>query len=113
MAEMETYPAVRTGDGDILEARAVPVEERVHPAQKPLGLVMRLIEKSVQPGASIVDPFCGSGTTLAAAKTLGVWYLGCDIEEAYVQDARERVRNTQMLLPGLMMGQAEMTLGGD
>lgn len=39
----------------------------------------------------VVDPFCGSGTTLAAAKKLGRRWLGVEVDEAHVETARSRV----------------------
>ena len=44
-----------------------------------------------EPGDVIFDPFIGSGTTAVAAKKLGRHYFGCDINEAYVKMANERV----------------------
>ncbi len=41
----EAKPII-TGDGDILRTGAVKVDERIHPAQKPLELIKKLIEKS-------------------------------------------------------------------
>lgn len=66
-------------------------ENRVHPAQKPIRLLERCVTLFTEPGAIIVDPFAGSGTTLVAARNLGRRYLGCDTSPDYVAIARNRL----------------------
>jgi adenine-specific DNA-methyltransferase len=63
-----------------------------HPTEKPLLTMMLLVEAFSQPGAVVLDPFVGSGTTAVAAKKLGRRYIGIDIEPVYAQQAQERVR---------------------
>jgi modification methylase len=43
----------------------------------------------------VLDPYCGIGTTLVAAKLLGCDYLGIDISETYVAIACERLQNAE------------------
>ena len=62
-----------------------------HPTQKPLALVKYLLRVG---GASILDPFIGSGTTLVAAKQLGRRAIGIEIDEAYCAIAVERLRQS-------------------
>jgi DNA modification methylase len=54
--------------------------------------MMLLVDAFSQPGAIVLDPFVGSGTTAVAAKKLGRRYIGIDIEPVYAQQAQERVR---------------------
>ena len=69
---------------------------RQHPTQKPLALLVWCL--SLTPGAtSVLDPFMGSGTTLAAAKLLGRKAIGIEIERKYCDIAIERLR--QEMLP--------------
>lgn len=63
-----------------------------HPTQKPLALLDRVIRASTDPGAVVLDPFCGSGTTGVAAAALGRRFIGIDADEAYVELARARIR---------------------
>ncbi len=63
-----------------------------HPTEKPLTAMMLLVDAFSQPGAIVLDPFVGSGTTAVAAKKLGRRYIGIDIEPVYAQQAQERVR---------------------
>ncbi len=49
-----------------------------YPTQKPETLLERIIRASTLPGGSVLDPMCGSGTTLAVARKLGRGYAGSD-----------------------------------
>ena len=62
------------------------------------------------PGAFVFDPFTGGGTVPAVCKTLGRKYLAFEIDPDVAETARERVRMTQMPLPGLITNQTEMLL---
>lgn len=96
--ERERAVRVPTGDGDILRVRAVPVADRVHPAQKPLALVSRLIAK--HEAAVVLDPFMGAATTLFAARELGRKAIGIEIEERYCEIAAQRLSQDVLGLAG-------------
>lgn len=66
-------------------------DNRVHPTQKPLELMERLVALLTNPDDVILDPFCGSGTTLDAAQKLGRRYIGGDISAEYVALAQKRL----------------------
>ena len=66
-------------------------EGRRHIAQKPIRLLQALIELTTKRGQVVLDPFCGSGSTLVAAKTTGRHYLGFDVDAKSVKVARERL----------------------
>ena len=61
----------------------------LHPTQKPLG-VMRHVLGAVAP-SSVVDPFMGSGTTVLAAREMGIPAVGIEIEERYCEIAARRM----------------------
>jgi len=61
-----------------------------HPTQKPVALMRWCIENSKTKGI-VVDPFCGSGPTLEAAKQLGHGAIGIEIEEKYCEIAAKRL----------------------
>jgi len=72
--------------------------ERVgFPTQKPLGLLRRIIEATSEAGDLVADFFCGSGTTLLAAKELGRRYLGVDVSPEAVDLARMRLAQGERL----------------
>lgn len=55
------------------------------------GAFHQIVERLTKPGQTVVDPFMGSGTTLAAAKALGRHAIGCDIDPQHVDVARKRL----------------------
>ena len=65
-------------------------QRRVHPTQKPVTLMKRLIEDHFPTGV-IADPFLGGGSTLRAAKDLGRHAVGIEIEERYCEAAVARL----------------------
>jgi len=62
-----------------------------HPTQKPLGVIRPLILASAPDNGIVLDPFCGSGTTLVAAKQLGRKAVGIEIEERFCAIAARRL----------------------
>jgi len=86
-AESQRVP---TGDGDILRCPAVPVGERIHPAEKPESLLSALIAK--HSGGLVADFFCGSGPTFVACERLGRRWIGCEINPEYAAMAEKRIQ---------------------
>jgi site-specific DNA-methyltransferase (adenine-specific) len=80
---------------------------RVHPNEKPVSLLGYLISR--HPAHTILDPFCGSGTTLRAAKDLGRNAIGIEICREYCDIAIQRLQ--QETLP-LQCEQVEQGKGG-
>jgi site-specific DNA-methyltransferase (adenine-specific) len=62
-----------------------------YPTQKPLKLLDRIVRASSLPGGLVVDPFCGSGTTLVAAAKLGRRFAGSDVGELAVETSARRL----------------------
>jgi site-specific DNA-methyltransferase (adenine-specific) len=62
-----------------------------YPTQKPLALLERIVSASSNEGDIVLDAFCGSGTTLAAAGKLGRRWIGIDISPAACRLARQRL----------------------
>ena len=66
-------------------------QDRVHTTQKPLSLMMELIEDFTDPGETICDSHSGSFTTAVAAIRLGRRFIGCELQEKYVEIGRQRL----------------------
>lgn len=66
-------------------------ESGLHIAQKPEKLMKALIALTTVKNQVVLDPFCGSGTTLVAAKHLGRQFLGFEADRTSVQIARDRL----------------------
>lgn len=73
---------------------------KIHPAQKPVAVLKRLIEIFTDPGDVVIDPCCGSGSTLRAAMELGRNAYGFEIDRNFYQRAKDEMivleRNSQM-----------------
>ena len=76
---------------DIAEINSQAAERLGYPTQKPLALIERIITASSNPGNLVLDPFCGSGTTLEAAKKLGRDCIGIDQNKRAAEISRKRI----------------------
>ena len=68
-----------------------------HPTQKPLSVMLWIIDNCTEPEQTIIDPFMGSGSTLRAAKDLNRKSIGIEIDEQYCEIAARRL--AQEVLP--------------
>ncbi len=68
---------------------------RVHPTQKPVEVWEVWLHYLTRPGYLVVDPFCGSGSTLVAAHSLGRRVAGCDLDPKYVAHTLQWLEETQ------------------
>lgn len=73
----------------------VPTAGKVHPTQKPVALMEYLIRTYTNPGDTVLDNTCGSGTTLVAAVNTGRNAIGIERDPEYFQIAQRRVRDAQ------------------
>jgi site-specific DNA-methyltransferase (adenine-specific) len=70
-------------------------ERSDHPTQKPLALMMELIEDFTKPGDTVCDPFAGSGTTGVACNRLGRNFIGWELSPDYHAIAARRLSGEQ------------------
>lgn len=75
----------------------------LHPTQKPLRLMELLIELTTVEEQIVLDPFCGSGTTLIAALRLNRNYIGFEKEETYYNTALDRMKNEVFDLQSMLI----------
>jgi site-specific DNA-methyltransferase (adenine-specific) len=74
----------------------IPVEtDQLHPTQKPVTLMKRLVTASVPSNGTAIDPFMGSGTTGVAAVELGRDFIGIEREPKYFDIACKRIEQAQ------------------
>ena len=66
-------------------------ERTSHPTQKPEILLRKLIRGYSNPGDLVLDPFAGSGSTLASAYKENRRSIGFEIEKKYFQEAKQRI----------------------
>lgn len=76
---------------NVVRSGFTPHESGHHIAQKPVRLLRALIELTTLEGQVVLDPFCGSGSTLVAAKRTGRHYIGFDNDADCIRIAKERL----------------------
>ena len=90
------------GQGAVLSIQASSSKPTGHPAEKPLALLRKIVElTSALPGATILDPFMGSGTTLLAAKEMGIKSIGFEAEERWCEVAAKRLSQDSFNFDGI------------
>jgi site-specific DNA-methyltransferase (adenine-specific) len=82
---------------DIIECPVEITKDNAHPAVYPLYIIQELIKLLSKENDLVLDPFCGSGTTCLAAKSLKRNYLGIEINPSYVQLANDRIEHTESI----------------
>lgn len=96
--ELKGQPTVYAKDYH--EQRLAPFgahrEKNTHPCPRPVEQVAYIISIATLQGDTILDPFCGSGTTLVAAQQLGRRAVGIEISEDYCNIAVERLRQRSL-----------------
>lgn len=87
----EAFIAYEGFPNNILNSSFKSREPRHHAAQKPTTLLEALIVLTTVKGQLVLDPFCGSGSTLVAAKRTGRRYIGFDNDPECVRVAKQRL----------------------
>ena len=92
---LDEMPGVSLQDiwTDINPLGAQAAERLGYPTQKPTNLLERIIEASSNEGDTVLDPFCGCGTTITAAQKLGRRWIGIDVTHLAVSLIRHRLRD--------------------
>lgn len=78
---------------------AKPIEKRSgkHPTQKPIQLLNKMILSATNEGDLVFDGFMGSGTTAVSAKLLGRKFIGCDMDQEFVDLTNRRLADEETL----------------
>jgi DNA modification methylase len=80
-----------TYEHNIIKVQAPKGKSRVHPTQKPVALIKKLIELTTNERALVLDPFMGSGTTAIAAIESKRNYIGFELSREYWKQSLERI----------------------
>ncbi|OFX13613.1 MAG: hypothetical protein A2Z18_04455 [Armatimonadetes bacterium RBG_16_58_9] len=79
---------------DVWDIGRVPPIKRLFPTEKPDALLDRIINASSNEGDTVLDPFCGCGTTIVAAEKLGRRWIGIDITYLAITLIKHRLRDS-------------------
>lgn len=92
---LDESPGVKVQNlwADIPPISANAQERLGYPTQKPEALLERIIQTSSNPGDVVLDPFCGCGTTIAAAQKLGRCWIGIDVTHLAISLIKTRLRD--------------------
>jgi site-specific DNA-methyltransferase (adenine-specific) len=78
------------GDG-FYQVTTTPTDEREHSTQKPVQLMVEVLKTACPEYGTVLDPFCGSGSTGVACVLTGRKFVGVELSEEYVAIARRRI----------------------
>lgn len=99
--DMEGLPA-QDVIADLPPINSRSAERLGYPTQKPEALLDRVISASSNAGETVLDPFCGCGTTVAVALQLGREYIGMDISPTAMEIMRRRLWNQSRHVPKIV-----------
>lgn len=82
----------RPGDKQGFASKTLRGPDKLHPTQKPIDLMTHYVTNSSDPGAVVLDPFAGAGSTLIAAAESERCFIGCELDPAYYLSAIGRLQ---------------------
>ena len=81
-----------TNFSDVQTCSHINHNQENHPHQKPVDLIIKMIEHSSKEGDIILDPFCGSGSICVACQQTSRKWIGIELDKKYVEMARMRMK---------------------
>lgn len=90
----KSFPINNLGSTQLYECNNISGKSKIHPTQKPLEYIDRLIKNSSDENDIVFDPFCGSGTTLVSAIQNRRNYIGFEIDKSHYITTLNRINNT-------------------
>jgi site-specific DNA-methyltransferase (adenine-specific) len=91
------YRQVWNGGGSLLAENGP--DRAIHPSQKPVALMMWLLEILTKPGDIVLDPYMGVGSTGVACVRTGRRFIGVEIDAGYFNIAQRRIAEAQLQPP--------------
>ncbi len=79
----------------MLQENMANKDKRVHPTQKPVGVMKWIIENYTDENDVVLDPYMGSGTTGVACVKMGRKFIGCELDPEYFRIAEKRIEAAQ------------------
>lgn len=83
------------GTGNLLQVGRVAADDREHQTQKPVDLLRRLVRVVAPEAGTVLDPFCGSGSTGVACVLERRGFVGVDRDLSHAETARRRIAETE------------------
>lgn len=83
---------------NVIKIKSHKLDHGKHPAQKPVGILEALIELVTIENQIVLDPFCGSGSTLVAAKKLNRQFIGIEANAEFVDIAQKRLLEIESVI---------------
>ena len=96
-------PINNMGDKTVIKANNIYGKNKLHPTQKPVEILEKLILNSTMPGNTVLDPFMGSGSTGVACVNTGRSLIGMELDECYFKIASERIETARHNLVSMAM----------
>ena len=91
------YDIIRVMWGGFMRDKMIGEKREIHPTQKPLKLMFRIIQKFTNSEDIIIDPYAGTGSTLVASKQLGRKFIGFEINPDYVEIIKKRLAQQTLI----------------
>ena len=88
----------KKGRSNIFDFRPVPPSHKIHPTERPVELIMDVLEVFGYKGSTVLVPFLGSGNTLLAANNMDMNAFGFELTEQYKNDFTLKVHDQ---MPGM------------
>jgi DNA modification methylase len=92
-AACKWYDTTKKIENIIRHIRKIIPSVEQHPTVKPVALAKHFIHLHSQPGEIVLDPFCGSGTTLVAAENMGRNWIGIELDPKFIDMSKQRTRD--------------------
>lgn len=87
----ELWKNYSSKSNNMIKVMSKKEDHGMHPTQKPIELMKALIELTTKENQVVLDPFCGSGSTLVAAKQLNRKYIGIEYNPEFCEIAKKRI----------------------
>ena len=91
----KSFPIANLGDAQLFEINNISGKNKVHPTQKPVELLQRLIVNSSTENGIVLDPFMGSGSTGVACVNTGRRFIGIELDKRYFDIAEKRIEEAK------------------